>query len=309
MSQQAPEETRRGLIFGISAYGLWGVFPLYFPLLVPAGAFEILAHRIVWSMLTMGVLVVLLRRRGHFVALLGSRRIRRLLAASSIVIGLNWVGFIWGVNNDRVLEVALGYFINPLVTVLLGVLVLGERLRRVQWAALSLAAAAVMVLALDYGRPPWISLLLAFSFGTYGLMKKKANAGAVESLSVETVLLAPLALGYLVWLSTQGQLSFAAEGAGHAVLLATTGLITAVPLICFGAAATRLDLVPLGLLQYLAPTIHFLLGLLWFGEPMPPVRWVGFILVWIALAVFTTEAVLHHRRRQIALYVEGSPAH
>lgn len=303
------DDSRKGLLLGISAYAMWGSFPLYFPLLEPAGAFEILAHRILWSMLTVGVLVITLRKGSHVMALVRDQRVRRLLVAAAVVIAINWVGFIWGVNNDRVIEVSLGYFVNPLVTVLLGVLILGEKLRPLQWAAVALAAVAVVVLTVNYGRPPWIALLLAFSFGTYGLMKKKANAGAVESLTVETLLLSPVALGYLIWLATQGDLAFGSEGLNNMLLLASTGLVTALPLLCFSAAATRLDLVTIGLLQYLTPTVQFTLGVLWFHEPMPTVRWVGFVLVWVALAIFTTEAIVHTRRRQLAMCVDGPAAH
>lgn len=288
---------------------MWGSFPLYFPLLEPAGAFEILAHRILWSMLTVGLLVITLRRGSRVMALVRDSRVRRLLISAAVVIAINWVGFIWGVNNDRVIEVSLGYFVNPLVTVLLGVLILGERLRPLQWVAVGLAAVAVVVLTVNYGRPPWIALLLAFSFGTYGLMKKKANAGAVEGLAVETLLLSPVALGYLVWLAAQGDLAFGSEGITNMLLLASTGLVTALPLLCFSAAATRLDLVTIGLLQYLTPTVQFALGVLWFHEPMPTVRWIGFVLVWVALAIFTTEAIVHARRRQLSVCVDGSAAH
>ena len=209
-------------------------------------------------------------------------------------------------TRDRVVEVSLGYFINPLVTVLLGVLVLGERLRPLQWCAIGIAAVAVVILTVDYGHPPWIALLLAGSFGTYGLAKKKANVGAVESLTFETVLLAPIALGYIWWLTATGDSNFASHGAGHAVLLASTGLVTAVPLICFGAAAIRIPMTTLGLLQYLAPTIQFALGLVVFDEQMTTVKWVGFALVWLALAIFTVEALRHRRRTQLRLVVEAS---
>jgi chloramphenicol-sensitive protein RarD len=204
-----------------------------------------------------------------------------------------------------VVEVSLGYFINPLVTVLLGVLVLGERLRPLQWYAIGIAAFAVVILAVDYGHPPWIALLLAGSFGTYGLAKKKANVGAVESLTFETVILAPIALGYIWWLTATGESNFTGHGVDHSVLLASTGLVTAVPLICFGAAAIRIPMTTLGLLQYLAPTIQFALGLVVFDEQMTPVKWIGFALVWLALAIFTVEA-LRHRRTQLRLVVEAS---
>lgn len=298
-------DSRRGLIFGATAYTLWGTFPLYWTLLEPGGAIEILAHRIVWSVLTMAVILVLARRVRHVRALLRDRRRLLLIACAAVVISVNWGGYIWGVNNGRVVETSLGYFINPLVTVLMGVLVLGERLRRLQWVAMAIAFVAVVVLTLDYGRPPWVALLLAFSFGTYGLLKKQAGVGAVESITVETMVIAPFAASYLGWLVVAGQSSFGTHGAGHAFLLTTTGIITAVPLMLFGAAAIRVSMVSLGLLQYLAPTIQFALGLLVFREDMPASRWIGFGLVWVALAIFTVEAV-NHRRRQLRLVAQAS---
>ncbi|MBA3781954.1 EamA family transporter RarD [Nocardioides sp. InS609-2] len=299
-------ESRRGLAYGAGAYLLWGTFPLYWTLLEPAGAFEILAHRILWSAITMGVLVVVLGRRAQFVALVRNRRRLALLTLAAGVISINWATYIWGVNNGRVVETSLGYFINPLVTVLMGVFVLGETLRRLQWAALGFATLAVVVLTVDYGRPPWIALVLAFSFGTYGLAKKKADAGAVESLALETAISGPFAAAYICWLVATGASNFGSHGTSHALLLTTTGIVTAIPLILFGAAATRVPLVALGLLQYLAPILQFALGVLWFHEDMPAGRWAGFFLVWVALAVFTFETV-RHRRRQMQLAVESAP--
>ena len=290
-------EQRRGFLLGVAAYSMWGVFPLYWTLLEPAGAIEILAHRVAWSLVVMVALVVLLRRGSQLRAILRSPRLLALLTVASVVIGLNWGGFIWGVNNHRVVEVSLGYFINPLVTVLLGVVVLGERLRPAQWVAIGLAGLAVLGLTLDYGHPPWIAFLLACSFGTYGLAKKKANVEAVESLTFETMVLTPVALGYLIWLSRDGGATFG-SGVGHSLLLASTGLVTAIPLICFGAAAIRVSMTTIGLLQYLAPTIQFALGILFFHEEMTTAKWVGFILVWLALVLFTSEA-LRHRSRQL----------
>jgi chloramphenicol-sensitive protein RarD len=293
-------EQRRGLSLGLAAYLIWGGFPLYWPLLEPAGPVEILAHRILWSMLTMGLLVLVLRRTRQFRALLGSRRTLLLLTAAACAITLNWAVFIYGVNSGRVVETSLGYFVNPLVTVLLGVVVLGERLRRLQWVAMGIALVAVVVLTVDYGRPPWVAIALAVSFASYALFKKSANAGAVESLALETTIVAPFAAAYVGYLVATGASSFGTDGAGHALLLATTGLVTAVPLICFGGAATRIPMTTLGLLQYLTPVLHLALGLLYFHEEMPPGRWVGFALVWTALVLFTYEATTH-RRRQLRL--------
>ena len=300
-------DQRRGLLLGVAAYGLWGGFPLYWPLLEPAGAIEILAHRVLWSVLTMGLLVVLLRRTGQFRALFGQRRTFLLLAGAAFTITFNWATYIYGVNNDRVVETSLGYFINPLVTVLMGVLILGERLRPLQWAAMGVASAAVVVLTVDYGRLPWVALVLAFSFGTYGLAKKSANVGAVESLALETTLIAPFAAAYVGWLVATGHSNFASHGAGHALLLSSAGIVTAIPLICFGAAAIRVSMVTLGLLQYLAPVLQFGLGVLYFHEDMTSGRWFGFVLVWIALVIFTAEATTH-RRRQLRLTALASTA-
>ena len=298
-------DSRRGLFLGAAAYTLWGVFPLYWTALEPAGAIEILAHRIVWSLVTMVLILVLWRRVGRLRALVRDRRKLLLLTSAAVVISINWGGYIWGVNNGRVVETSLGYFINPLVTVLMGVLILQERLRRLQWVALGIAALAVVGLTIEYGRPPWVALVLAFSFGSYGLAKKQANAGAVESLTFETMVLAPVALGYIWFLVATGASEVGTHGTSHALVFTTTGIITAIPLMLFGAAAIRVSMVSLGLLQYLAPTIQFALGLLVFHEEMPPSRWIGFGLVWVALAMFTVEA-LNHRRRQLRLVAHAS---
>ena len=298
-------ETRRGFLLGFAAYAMWGLFPLYWPLLEPAGAIEILAHRIFWSLAVMAGLILALGRRRQLRAVLASPRTRGILALAAVVIAVNWGTYIWGVNNGHVVETSLGYFINPLVTVLMGVVVLGERLRTMQWVAMGIATVAVVGLTVEYGRPPWVALVLAFSFGSYGLAKKKANTGAVESLTVETLVLAPVAAGYLLWLGAQGTSTFTTEGAGHVLLVVGTGVVTAIPLICFGAAATRVSMTTIGLLQYVAPTIQFALGVFLFGEPMPTMRWVGFALVWLALAIFTFEA-LTYRRRQLRLTAEAS---
>jgi chloramphenicol-sensitive protein RarD len=301
----AVPETRRGLLYGVAAYGLWGLFPLYWPLLEPAGAVEILAHRVLWSLVTVTVVVFALRRAGAVAAVLREPRTRRWLLVGATVISVNWGAYIWGVNNGRVVETSLGYFINPLVTVLLAVVVLGERLRRLQWVAVGLATVAVVVLTVDYGRPPWVALVLAFSFATYGLSKKKANVDAVESLSVETLYIGPIAAAYVGWLLWQGSAEFGQHGAGHAWLFTTTGIVTVIPLLCFGAAAIRVSMVSIGLLQYIAPIVQFALGVLWFHEAMPASRWIGFVLVWIALAVFTIETT-QHRRRQLRMTAEAA---
>ena len=286
---------RRGFLLGLGAYSIWGLFPLFWPLLEPAGTVEVLAHRVAWSAVLMIALVVAVRRQREIREVLTSPRKSLLMVAAAVVIGVNWGLFIWGVNNDHVIETSLGYFINPLVTVMMAVFILGERLRAVQWAALGLAAIAVAALTLDYGRPPWLALALALSFACYGLIKKTARVGAVAGLTVETVLLLPLAVGYVAVLGTRGDAEFGGNGVGHVLLMMACGLVTAIPLLCFGGAATRVSLTTLGLLQYLTPTLQFLLGLTVFDEPMPATRWVGFVLIWAALALFSGESLRQHR--------------
>ena len=288
-------EHRRGFWFGFAAYLTWGIFPLYWPLLKPAGAVEILAHRIVWSLLFVVLLICLLRRLPQLRAVIGDRRRLTFIGVGALFIAVNWGCYIWGVNNGHVVETSLGYFINPLVLVFIGVLLLGERLRPLQWVAIALASIAVIELTFDYGRPPWIALALAFSFGTYGLMKKKAGVGTTEGLAIETAILAPGALTYVLVLQETGDAAFD-TGWGPALLLVGTGAVTAIPLLLFGAAATRVPMTTLGMLQYIAPIMQFALGLLVFHEGMTTARWVGFGLVWLALALLTLESLIVRRR-------------
>jgi chloramphenicol-sensitive protein RarD len=287
-------EDRRGTLLGVAAYLIWCLFPLFWPLLEPAGSLEILAHRVVWSL---AVVATLLAVGGH-----GLRRIPRtarqlrLLCVAAAVIAVNWGLYIWGVNHHHVVETSLGYFVNPLVTVALSVLVLGEHLRRSQWAAVAIAAAGVVVLTVQAGRPPWIALALALSFGTYSLVKKVVGVRPAEGLAVETSVLAPVALGYLLAIGATGTSTFGSHGAGHALLLAAAGPVTAIPLLLFAAAAPRVPLSRLGLMQYLTPTIQFLIGVTVRHEPLGAVRLIGFVLVWIALADFTVDSVRTARR-------------
>lgn len=297
----ASADYRRGLLLGIASYAMWGLFPLYWPLLRPAGAVEIVAHRMVWSLLFVLVVLWVSGRRGgtrwsDLRAVLRDRKRLGLLAAAAVLITVNWGTYIYGVNSGQVVETALGYFIGPLVSVVVGVLLLGERLRGAQWLAVGLGTVAVGVLTAGYGRPPWIALLLAVAFGVYGLCKKVAATGTVESLAVETGLTTLPALVYLAVLEASGAGSFTGNGVGHVLLLAGGGVVTAVPLLAFGAAATRIPLVMIGLLQYVAPVLQFLLGVLVFRELMPTERWIGFSLVWLALAVLSWDGVRRARR-------------
>ncbi|GAA2614575.1 EamA family transporter RarD [Streptomyces spororaveus] len=309
---KAENEQRTGLLYGFGAYGMWGLVPLFWPLLKPSGAIEILAHRMVWSLAVVGLALLALRRWGWIRELLRQPRKLGLTALAATVISVNWGLYIWAVNNEHVVEASLGYFINPLVSIAIGVLVLGERLRRAQWVAVGLSFLAVLVLAIGYGRPPWISLILAFSFATYGLIKKKLNMGGLESLAAETAVLFLPAFGYVLWLGAQGRSTFASHGVTHSLLLAATGLVTAIPLVFFGMAAIRVPLSTLGLLQYMAPVFQFGLGVLYFHEAMPPERWAGFSLVWAALVILTWDALRTARRSRVRLEVAsavlGTPA-
>jgi chloramphenicol-sensitive protein RarD len=289
-------EHRIGLLNGFAAYGMWGLVPLFWPLLKPAGAAEILANRMVWSLAFVALALLFVRRWAWAGELLRQPKRLGLVALAAAVITVNWGVYIWAVNAGHVVEASLGYFINPLVTIAMGVLILKERLRPLQWVAVGVGVASVVVLTVGFGRPPWISLCLAFSFATYGLVKKKVALGGIESLAAETAIQFLPALGYLIWLSVHGGSTFTSEGPGHAVLLASTGVVTALPLVCFGAAAIRVPLSTLGLLQYLAPVFQFGLGILYFHEAMPPERWVGFALVWLALVLLTWSAMQSARR-------------
>jgi chloramphenicol-sensitive protein RarD len=289
--------SRSGTAYGIAAYAMWGLFPLFWPLLEPAGALEVLAHRVLWSLVVVAGLVLagLAKVRG-----LGRAQVVRL-ALAAVLLALNWGTYIYGVDSKQVVETSLGYFINPLVSVALGVVVLGERLRPVQQIAVGIAFLAVVLLTVEGGHLPVIALVLAFSFGTYGLLKKQAAVGAVASLAVETAVLAPVALGYLLVLAATGAGHFTGHGAGHALLLMSAGPITAVPLLCFGAAATTIPLSTLGVLQYIAPTLQLLCGLVVAHEPFGPAQAIGFGLVWIALVLFTADLVRSHRRIALAV--------
>jgi chloramphenicol-sensitive protein RarD len=287
------------MLFGAAAYLLWGIFPLYFPLLLPAGAIEILLHRVVWSLLLCVVVLLVVRGWRQVWDVARSPRRMTLLTVAAAVIAVNWGVYIYGVNSGQVVQTSLGYFINPVVTVLMGVLILRERLRRVQWLAVGVGIVAVGVLTVDYGELPWIALTLAFSFATYGLVKNRVGrgVGALTSLTAETAILTPVAVAGLLWLHMEGRSAFGSAGTGHAVLMAGTGLVTAVPLLFFAAAARRVPLTTIGLLQYLAPVLQFALGVAVFREEMPASRWAGFALVWVALIVLTLDTLRSARAR------------
>ena len=284
---------RRGYLFGLAAYLMWGFFPLYFRLLREAGPAEILAHRIAWSLAFTTLAVVVARRLRVLAALARRPRAVAGLALTAVLVAVNWGLFIYGVNSGQVVETSLGYFINPLVTVLLGVLVQREHLRRRQWIAVGVATAAVGVLTVDYGRLPWLALSLAVTFGLYGLVKKRVGAPALEGLLVEAAVLTLPAIAYLIWLGPPSHRPMTWT------LLVVSGAITAVPLTLFAGAANRIPLTALGLMQYVTPTMHLTLGVAVFHEPMPPPRLAGFVLVWLALVLLTWDALRNARRARL----------
>ena len=291
-----PGSTRNGVIFAFLAYTMWGLFPLYFKLLKAVTPLEILSHRVIWSLAVMVVILLVKRHWAWLWALRTQPRVVGRYAASTGLLAINWLTYIWAVNHDHVLDGSLGYFINPLVVVLLAALVLGERLRPVQWVAVALAAAGVAWLTWQAGHPPWIALALAFSFGFYGLLRKTSPLGALEGLTLETLLLFPLALAYLGWLAAQQQNVFLAASPGIQLLLVLAGPLTAVPLLLFGAGARRIPLSLLGLLQYVSPTLQLLLGVWLYNEPFAGPKVAGYVLIWIGLVLYSAESALRLQR-------------
>jgi chloramphenicol-sensitive protein RarD len=290
-----PKPVRRsGLLYGLGAYGSWGLFPAFFPLLKPAGAFEVLAHRIVWSLVFMVAVLAVVRRLGDIRAISG--RVWVLLICASVLISINWGIYVYAVNNGHVVDAALGYFINPLFSVALGVLIFRERVNRAQTVALVIAVAAVLVLAVEVGAPPVIALALAVSFGLYGAVKKVVPVDPRISVGLEAAIAAPFAIGYIAVLQLTGHGNFTNHGGGHIALMMLSGVFTAIPLLLFATAAQRLPLVTMGLLQYLTPALQMSWGVVVGHEPMPPARWLGFAMIWVALAVFSADALLRARK-------------
>ena len=292
----AAAKHRSGLIAAIGAFAFWGVFPLYLNLLAAVPALEILAQRIVWCCVFVIGWVAARGELGAIRAALANRGTRLRLAATGVLISINWLTYVWAINNGHVIDASLGYFINPLVSVALGVVVLSERLNRAQWTAVGLAAAGVLYLAIVTGRPPWISLVLAMSFGLYGLIRKVVAVDSLPALATETLLLTPLAAGYLLWLGARGAGAFGQLGVPTDLLLLGSGIATAVPLAMFAYGARRIPLSTVGLTQYLAPSMQFLLGVFFFDEPFPRARAIGFILIWCALAIYAADGLRRSRR-------------
>jgi chloramphenicol-sensitive protein RarD len=294
-----PQRDARGVLAAWLAYGIWGLFPLYFHALRPAGATEILAHRVIWTFV---LCVVVLLLRTELVALLRQLRGRLALGVgiAAYLIGINWFVYVYAVGIGQTNEAALGYFLNPIVTVGLGVLVLGERLRALQWVAVAIGALAAVYLTVAGGGLPWISLVLAMSFGGYGLTKKKLGATlpALQSLSAETIFLLPPALGLVWWLTAQGDSTFTTDAPWHPLLLVSAGVITAIPLLLFAEAARRIPLVTIGLIQFITPVIQLVVSVTLLGEHVDPARWLGFAIVWVALVCLTVDSLRTARQRR-----------
>lgn len=284
-------ESSKGTLAGALVYLFWGSVVLYWPRLQPADAVEILSHRAIWSLLTLLLIIALKHRFTTLFEILRDRRSMFLLMCASLLIAANWGLFIWASINSHVLDSSLGYFVTPLLNVLLGVFFFQEKLRRLQWLAIGIAALALLVLSFALGSPPVLAFAIGLTFALYGYVKKLANLEALESLTVETALLTPFAIAFLSWLAINGQSTFITEGLTHTLWLLSSGVVTALPLLLFGFAAIRIPLSRLGMLQYLSPTLQFLIGIFVFQEKMPNERLLGFILTWLALGVLTFDAL------------------
>jgi chloramphenicol-sensitive protein RarD len=276
------------------------VFPLYFHLLAPAGAWEILSHRILWTMLFCVAVLAFRRDFGWCRSVFGNPRMLGAVTLAGVLLAVNWTIYVAAVVAHHVTEASLGYFLNPIVTVAIGVVVLREKLRALQWVAVAIGLAAGVYLTIDFGRPPWIAVGLAISFALYGLMKKRVGTslGALQSLTSETVVLVPVAMAVLVWVGLRGGTTFTVDSPAHPLLLASAGLVTAAPLLLFGAAARRVPLVTIGLLQFVTPVLQLLCGVLLLGETMSTSRWIGFAIVWVALLVLTFDSIQSVRTRR-----------
>jgi len=279
-----------GLLFGVSAYTLWGLFPIYWPLLKPANPLEIVSHRAVWTLVFCFIILALTKSLKSTLSLLKHPKIVAGLFLSSILISINWIIYIYAANNEHVIEASLGYYINPIVVIATGVIVLKEKMRPLQWLAVGIATLGVAVLTIDYGRLPWIALGLALSWGSYGLVKKQLGLGALEGLSIETLLSSGFYLGYLIWLGNRGEGHFT-YSLTLTLLLIGGGAVTAIPLLLFNGSTNRLPLTLVGLLQYITPTIQFCIGVWYYHEDMPTARWVGFFIIWVALMSLAIDLI------------------
>jgi chloramphenicol-sensitive protein RarD len=295
-AEEARRTARSGLIAAIAAFAIWGVFPLYLRPLAEVPALQVMAHRVVWCCLLVMLFLAWRGELGTVRAALADPGTRRRLAASAILISINWLVYVWAVANGHVVDASLGYFINPLLNVVLGVLVLSERLTKPQWLAVMLAASGVLYLTVAAGRPPWISLILAASFGTYGLLRKTVNVESVPGLAAETLLIAPFALAFLLWVQAKGTGAFGHDGPLVDALLVGSGLVTALPLALFAYGARRIPYSTVGIVQYIGPTMQFLIGVFLFHEPFPRSRAIGFALIWAGLLVYAADGLRRARK-------------
>jgi chloramphenicol-sensitive protein RarD len=287
-------KNKLGLVFGFSAYGLWGLFPLYWPLLKPADALEIVSHRAVWTLVFCIIILGMTKALKSTLVTLKRPRVALKLFAASFLISVNWLVYIWATNSGHVVEAALGYYITPLIIIAFGVLLLKEKIHPLQWVAVAIASLGVLILTIDYGRLPWIALVLGTSWGSYGLIKKQLGLGALEGLAIETgISFIPYA-GYLLYLGNQGNGQFG-HSPGLTILLISAGAITAIPLLLFNGATARLPFSTIGLLQYITPTFQFSIGVWILHEDMPAARWVGFLIIWVALITLGTDLVRSSR--------------
>jgi chloramphenicol-sensitive protein RarD len=279
-----------GLVYGLGAYVLWGLFPLYWPLLKPATSPEIVSHRAVWTMVFCFIILAITKSLKSTLATFKRPKVATKLFAASVLVSINWLIYIWATNNGHVVEASLGYYINPLIAITFGILLLKERMRRLQWVSVAIATIGVLVLTIDYGHLPWVAFGVALSWGTYGLIKKQLNLGAVEGLAIETLIAFIPYCAYLVFLDSKGEGQFG-QGVSLTILLISAGAVTAIPLLLFNASTTRLPLTTIGLLQYITPTLTFIIGVWVNHEIMSTARWFGFFIIWIALFVLAYDLV------------------
>jgi chloramphenicol-sensitive protein RarD len=287
-------KNKLGLLFGVSAYSLWGIFPLYWPLLEPANPLEIVSHRAVWTLVFCVIVLAATKALKSTLITLKRPMVAVKLFISSLLVSVNWLVYIWATNNEHVVEASLGYYINPLIIIGFGVIFLKEKMRTLQWAAVTIASIGVLVLTLDYGRLPWIALTLAVSWGSYGLVKKQLGLGALEGLAIETFISSFFYLGYLIYLGNQGTGQFGHHW-GLTLLLMSAGAITAIPLLLFNGSTNRLPFTTIGLLQYITPTLQFSIGVWVLNEDMPTARWIGFLIIWAALVTLTLDLIKSSR--------------
>ncbi len=287
-------KNKLGLLFGISAYSLWGAFPLYWPLLEPANPLEIVSHRAVWTLVFCFIVLAATKALKSTLATIKRPNVAVKLFFSSMLISINWLVYIWATNNEHVVEASLGYYINPLIIIGFGVIFLKEKMRPLQWAAVSIASIGVLVLTIDYGRLPWIALALAVSWGSYGLIKKQLGLGALEGLAIETLISSVFYLAYLIYIGNQGTGQFG-HGWGLTALLISAGAVTAIPLLLFNGSTNRLPFTTIGLLQYITPTLQFSIGVWVLNENMPTARWIGFLIIWAALVTLAIDLIKSSR--------------